>query len=121
MDSIPSHRVPVQEALFIALMDDPNGKSGGTAMMSKVFEMRKKFNMGFHSFHDYEHSGMPAMPDGTPMFWFINTGWFMICGKTRRMRLVATSTSSACGLRNASSTSNPRKSLSRNLKRWGKS
>ena len=81
-DSIPSHCVPVQEALFIAFMDDPNGKSGGTAMMSKVFEMKKKFNMGFHSFHDYEHSGMPAMPDGTPMFWFINTGWFMICGKT---------------------------------------
>ena len=25
---------------------------------------------------------MPAMPDGTPMFWFINTGWFMIRGKT---------------------------------------
>jgi len=41
----------VEEALFIAFMDDPNGKSGGTAMMSKVFEMKKKFKMGFHSFH----------------------------------------------------------------------
>ena len=80
-DSIPFPRVLVQEALYIALMDDPAGKKGGTATMSKVWKMTEKFNMAFFNFNDYEHSGMPATPEGNPMLWFVNTGWFMVRGK----------------------------------------